>query len=396
MKIGIDATGLWATNEGAPSGIVNYTIGIMHGLLDLNVGHEFVIYFRNAVCEDLMSRSDSATFRVLRSRNRKWLQQTTLPLTAASDSLDVMFFPFNSSSLLCRSKSVVTIHDLHPFTVPERFAVVHSSQAHRTDFRAELNQWYWKSMLRQASRRATRVLAVSSVTKVDIETIFGVAGDKIDVVHEGVDLSVFAQEISGDDGLVFRKQYGLPDRYILGVGTHGYKNVEGSVIAFSKVKERAASPVKLVIAGTKRSLSANIFELVEKLGLGEDIVFTDFFPDADLNRLYRHSELLLFPSFYEGFGLPILEAFASGTPVVASTAGALPEVAGDAALLVDPTDHEGIAAAVLALLGNPQRRAELVQRGADRARQFTWHEAARGTLTVLEKAANERRQLAAR
>lgn len=396
MKIGIDATGLWAANEGAPSGIVNYTVRIINGLLDLDAGHEFVIYFRNGVCEDLVSQRSSATFRMLRSRNRKWLQQTALPLAAVSDSLDVMFFPSNSSSLLYRPRSVVTIHDLHPFTVPERFAVVHSSQVHRTSFRAELNQWYWKNMLRQASQRATRVLAVSSVTKVDIETIFGVAGDKIDVVHEGVDLSVFSQKLSSDDGLVFRRQYGLPERYILGVGTHGYKNVEGSIRAFGKVKERAASPVKLVIAGTKRSLSANVFELVENLGLSDDVVFTDFFPDIDLNRLYRHSELMLFPSFYEGFGLPILEAFASRIPVVASTAGALPEVAGDAALLVEPTDYEGIAAAVLSLLGDPQYRNALVQRGTERVGRFTWHEAATGTLGVLEKAAHDRRQLSTR
>jgi glycosyltransferase involved in cell wall biosynthesis len=385
MRIGIDATGLLAASEGAPSGIINYAMEITRGLLESGSGHEYVVYFRNEIDDGLAALSSMAEFKVLRSGNRKVLQQTGLPIAAASDRLDVMFFPFNSASLFCPTKSVVTIHDLHPFTVPERFAIVHSSQVHRTSLRSRFNQWYWKSMLRHASRRATRVLAVSEVTKKDVESIFGISPEKIDVVHEGAPESFFLRDAT-DDGADFRAQYKLPERYILGVGTHGYKNVEGSIRAFEIVRKRVSSPIKLVIAGTLSSLGEDKFALVKTLGLQSDVVFTGFFPDEDLNRLYRHAELLLFPSFYEGFGLPVAEAFASGTPVVASTAGALPEVSGGAASLVDPNDVEGIAAAVLAILNDPRCRDEHVRRGLERAQNFTWGAAASGTLRVLERA----------
>ena len=387
MRIGIDATGLWAANEESPSGIINYTIQITRGLLTVDHVHEYFIYCRNGISEPLAEFSSRAVLKVLRSRNRKLLQQTRLPFAAVRDGLDVMFFPFNSSALLCPCKSVVTIHDLHPFTVPERFAIVHGTHVHQTNWRSNANQWYWRTILRRSSQRASRVLAVSEVTKIDIENIFGIPADKIDVVHEGADQRIFARkEAAVDDDSTFRRKYNLPPRYILCMGTHGYKNVEGSIRAFRLVKERAPEPVKLVIAGAKRYLGEDKFHLVRDLSLENDVIFTDFFPDEDLPGLYAHADLLLFPSFYEGFGLPVVEAFGCGTPVVASTAGALPETSGDAALLVDPGNLEDIAAAVLALLTDEDLRTRQRERGWRRVKEFTWEGAARKTVRVLEKA----------
>jgi glycosyltransferase involved in cell wall biosynthesis len=183
----------------------------------------------------------------------------------------------------------------------------------------------------------------------------------------------------------FREEYDLPERYVRCVGTHAYKNVEGAIRAFSAVRHQF-DLLKLVVTGNRDYLTRDVFQIVRDLGLGGQVIFTGFFPDEDLKYLYQCAELLLFPSFYEGFGLPILEAFACGTPVVTSTSGSLPEIAGQAALLVNPNDAGDIACSVLKVLSKKGLRDRLRQQGLSRAREFSWEKSARETLSVFVKA----------
>lgn len=239
-------------------------------------------------------------------------------------------------------------------------------------------------MMRVLSKK-DRVIAVSKATQRDVQKYFKTSPERIDVVHEGVDLNKFSSGRNVADLEWFRKKYQLPGRYILCVGTHGYKNLNGSLKAFNIVKQRVKNHIKLVIAGSKRSVRNEIFKLVEQLELEDDIIFTGFFPDKDLNNLYRCAELLLFPSFYEGFGLPVLEAFACGIPVVSSKMGSLPEVGGKAALFVDPNNYEEIASAVIRILNDKSFRENKRQQGLEQVNKFSWERAARSTLKVFEK-----------
>lgn len=387
MRIGIDATGVWRDGEKL-GGVVNYTVEITRSLVNVDTENEYIIYCRNDVSDELADLSPRASLQVLRSRSRKLLQQTRLPLAALSDRLDLMFFPLNSASLISPCKSVVTIHDLHPYVIPERFAVVHGSQVHGSFLRSAASRWYWRRMLEMASRRISRIVAVSDVTKKDIETIFRIPGEKIDVVHEGVDKERFGFHGHDKGSASFREEHDLPERYILCMGTHAYKNLEGSIRSFHHVRKCAQQTLSLVICGRTGNIGHEIYELVRELDLERSVIFTGFFPEEHLSNLYRNAELLLFPSFYEGFGLPVLEAYACGTPVVASTAGALPEVAGDAALLTDPENPSEIASAVLKLLTDSELREKKRRLGYKRVEQFSWEKSARKTIEVFEKAAS--------
>jgi glycosyltransferase involved in cell wall biosynthesis len=296
-----------------------------------------------------------------------------------------MFFPYNSAALFSPCRSVVTIHDLHPYVIADRFSLVHGPDLQGGRLRSTVNKLYWKKMLIAACRRMDHIIAVSKSTKRDITDIFKIPAGSVSVVHEGVDTSYFNVDSNGQDPDSFRKTYNLPQHYILCVGTHAYKNIEGAIRAFSIIRAKHNQEIHLVIAGKKSYLGRNIPELVSSLQLGPYVVFTDFFPDKDLKYLYQQAEMFLFPSFYEGFGLPVLEAFACGIPVVTSNKGSLPEVSGDAALLVDPSDPQDIAAAMLRLLRDGAFRKKLIQKGFKQVEKFSWAKAASGTLNVFQE-----------
>ena len=384
MKIGIDATGVWGIKDGLLNGIMVYTIQVVNNLLKIDNKNEYFLYCRDEIPIQFNVRPSSATFRVISSKNRKILQQFKLPMAALHDRVDLMFFPYHSASLFCPCKSVVTIHDLHPYVVPKRFAKIHGSQVHGNKLISIINKTYWKKMLELASKRVDRIIAVSHSTKKDIANIFHIPIGKIHAVYEGVDKEHF--QVDAEKDLVyFREKHSLPEKYILCVGTHAYKNIEGAINSFGIIKKKYQASIKLVIAGNKDYFGREIFQLVKDLDVEDHIIFTGFFPAEDLKYLYQCAEVFLFPSFYEGFGLPVLEAFACGTPVVTSNKGSLPEVGGEAALLVNPNDPEEIASAVLKLLDDRSFRDDKRQQGFNQVEKFSWEEAATETLEVFEK-----------
>jgi glycosyltransferase involved in cell wall biosynthesis len=209
------------------------------------------------------------------------------------------------------------------------------------------------------------------------------------VVYPGYDQTIF-QPVR-DEGVIeaVKARYGIAGDYALFVGTlQPRKNLIRLIEAFSNFRF-PISDFRLVIAGKKGWLYQEIFRWVEELGLEKKVVFTGYVPEGDLPVLLSGARLFVFPSLYEGFGLPVLEAMACGTPVVCSNASSLPEVAGDAAVLVDPQDVEGLAAAMERVLGDEELRAELIVRGFEQARKFSWERCARETLDVLESVCHE-------
>jgi glycosyltransferase involved in cell wall biosynthesis len=283
---------------------------------------------------------------------------------------DLLFVPAHVLPIFHPRRSVVTIHDLGYLTYPE---------AHRL-----LDRLYLDLSTRYNAHTATHLIADSSATKQDLIERYGTEPDKITVVYPGYDQTTF-QPVR-DRGAIeaVKARYDIAGDYILFIGTlQPRKNLTCLIKAFSNLQS-PISNIQLVIAGKKGWLYKDIFQQVEKLGLEGRVVFTDYVPDGDLPAILSGARLFVFPSLYEGFGLPVLEAMACGTPVVCSNVSSLPEVAGDAAVLVDPLDVEGLATTMERVLGDEELRAKLIECGFAQARKFPWERCARETLSVLE------------
>jgi glycosyltransferase involved in cell wall biosynthesis len=264
---------------------------------------------------------------------------------------------------------VVTIHDLAFLAYPERFRAA--------------RQRYLALMTRLSARRAARVIAVSAHTAREVVTRLGVAPERVVVVPNAV-AEHFRPEPDPAVLAAFRAAKQLPEGYVLFVGTlEPRKNVTGLLRAFAQLA--ADDPtLTLVIAGGRGWLYDEIFALHEALGLQARVRFTGFVPPEELPRWYQAAIAFVYPSLYEGFGLPPLEAMACGTPVITSTAPAILEVVGAAAQTVDPLDDQALARALRAVVHDPARQAQLRAAGLARAATFTWARMARETRAVYE------------
>lgn len=292
----------------------------------------------------------------------EWLR---LRATGALDA-DVAFFPHYDVPLLAlHSRSVVTVQDLIHFKVPSAFP-----------------RWRRVAagvLLHRAVQGAGRVLVSSECTLRDLEERFPGCGFKVGVVPLGVS-PFFAAPGAGEEDRVPGRIGGT---YLLCVGNRKpHKNLTVAVEALALLRNEAPD-LRLVIVGDVFQGWESVLDRAVELGVRERLVEVSGASDADLRALYAGCEALLFPSLYEGFGLPVLEAMASGAPVVASNRSSVPEVVGDAGLLVDPEDPRGFAEAVLRLRRTPALREELVRRGRERAANFTWERAATATADVL-------------
>lgn len=371
MRIGVDATPVW----GPPVGHYTYMVCLVRHLLALDPAHELHIYCRKEVPEAFRSLRDRARFTVFDLANRKLCEQWAIPRAARADRLDGLHMCW-SHPLLYRGRSVVTVHGIEWLTHPG--VPIHS----------RVNQLYYSSFVRMTCRRATRIIAISEFIKQAFMEHMGVAEDRIDVVHHGVDTDRYFRVTEEPLRERVRERYGLPERFVLFVGAMvANKNLDRLLRSFQRVaKERACRDVGLVIVGGEAWNSRPLQERARELGLEDRLTFTGYVPDEDLRTLYSLARVYAFPSLVEGFGLPVLESFACGTPVVTSKVTAMPEVAGDAALLVDPLDEEELAGALFRALTEEELRRELVRKGYERAQQFTWERTAQRTLAVYEKA----------
>jgi glycosyltransferase involved in cell wall biosynthesis len=274
--------------------------------------------------------------------------------------------------LVCPVPTVVTVHDLGYLYYP---------QAHRL-----LDRWYLDWTTRRHSRLAAAVVADSQATFADLTRHYQADPDRIVVIYPGCDESLGRVDDPRAVATV-RARYGLGADYLLYLGTlQPRKNLVRLVEAFACLRSRAAD-LKLVLAGKKGWLYDELFDRVKSLGLEGRVVFSDYIAEDDKAALLSGALALVYPSLYEGFGLPVLEAMACGTPVLTSNVSSLPEVAGDAALCVDPLDTDAIATGMSRLIDDADLRRTLVQRGYDQVRKFSWANAASEVLQVLETVA---------
>ncbi len=256
-------------------------------------------------------------------------------------------------------------------------------------FHLKLNLWFLNLMMPRFLARADSIIAVSACSKRDCINLYGIRESKIRVISEAADPRW--QPVTDPTVLTaVRDKYKLPERFILYLGTIEPRKNLGAV--FEALQRLRADPANqlgpkpmLVVAGRKGWLYEPLFAKVTELGLQDCVIFTGYVPDEDTSALMSAATLFVFASLYEGFGLPVLEAMACGTPVVCSNTSSLPEVAGDAALIVDPTDVRAFGGALRSLWDNPELRAQLGARGLRHVRQFSWERAAEETAAVYRE-----------
>jgi glycosyltransferase involved in cell wall biosynthesis len=264
--------------------------------------------------------------------------------------------------------TVLTVHDLIFRHLPEH---------HKP-----LNRWYLNLTMPLYCRRATHVIAISECTRHDLVAAYGLPPEKVTVVYEAADFRFRPQP--SEAVAAVRARYGLPDRYLLFVGTiEPRKNLTRLLSAFEVVHAEGLTD-GLTIVGKRGWLYGDFFARLEASPVRNAVLFPGYVPDEDLPAVYAGAQALVFPSLYEGFGLPVLEAMACGAPVVASHVSSIPEVGGEAALFFDPTDTDEMAQTIRCLLHDAALRGEVQVRGLTQATRFSWERAADETRAVYD------------
>jgi len=277
------------------------------------------------------------------------------------------------------AKIIVTVHDLIFKTFPE-------GHTQRTLDETEKN-------MANIGEKASKIICCSKNTVRDLKKYFNIKKEKISLVYQGVDKNMFYVIGSEEDRQADRmlKKRGIYEPYILSVGTiEPRKNLENILHAFDKLRTRKQFSGKLVVIGMKGWMSDGIESLIRKLELKNHVLFMGYINNHELRHFYNRAEAFLFPSFYEGFGFPIVEAFCCGTPVVTSNVSSCPEVAQDAALLTNPYNPEEIATAISRIVNDAGLKQSLREKGFRRAGDFNFHKTAKKTLAVYKEAYKSR------
>jgi glycosyltransferase involved in cell wall biosynthesis len=375
MRIAIDYTS--AIVQGA--GIGRYTRNLVAALAQLDSGDRYTLFSTEApTTERPIPTAPTFRSRVVPVGNRRatilWHRlRIPMPAELVMGRADVLHGPDFTLPPTIGARTVVTIHDLAFLTHPE--CALPSLVA------------YLSRVVPHALHRADRVIAVSQRTATDLIERLDVPAERISVIHLGVDPS-FAHLPADDAVAEACARLGLATPFVLAVGTiEPRKNYERLIAAFARIAREAVGPRMLVIAGHKGWLYEGVFAAAQRHGVAEQVRFLNYVAEDDLRALYRAAAVVAMPSLYEGFGIPLLEAMASGTPIVCSTAGSLPEVAADAGLLVPAEDTEALAEALLRVVREPVLAAALVAHGRERVKAFTWQAAAQAHLRVYHEAA---------
>ncbi len=370
MRIGID-TRLVAYRQG---GIASYVSHLLPALaaLDPHSSYSILRHYTDPTSREAAPNLHRVTvYTPCHHRLERW----ALAIETARLRLDLLHSPDFIPPVGGARHSVVTVHDLNFIYYPE--------------FLTADSRRYYNGQIEWAVRRADHVIADSQATRDDLLRLLHVPPEKVTAVLLAADPAFRPLPTAHVTATLARHQ--LPNGYLLFVGTlEPRKNLPGLLTAYDMLRRRGETQSPLAIVGGRGWLCDEIFSQVDTLHMNEWVRFLHDVSNDELPAIYNGAAVLITPSFYEGFGLPALEAMACGTPVVVSDRGSLPEVVGEAGVLVSPDDPQAIAAGLAAVLGDPQRATALRQAGLARAAQFTWQETARQTLAVYQAVLNKR------
>ncbi len=385
MRIGVDVSRYFDKSGGV--GI--YAANLLKYLLKIDKNNEYNAYsfFYNCFPLNWKHKKIIDEFRKYGEVNfsqinlptsilkRKWNNASIEKKEKLMGSVDIIHSTAYMIPELFNARLVVTIHDLSFLIFPE----YHTKENYELVLR---NLIYLNS-------RPDMVVCVSWQTKKDVIKYFHVPEEKLSVIYEGVDDS-FKEEIDSDFRKKILEKYGLTGKYLLCVASiEPRKNFLRIINAFSEfIKQEEYKEYSLVCVGGRGWKNIEIYSLVKQKNLEGKIKFLGFIEESELAPIYNQAEIFLYPSLYEGFGLPVLEAMACAVPVVTSNVSSLPEVASDAAILINPYSEKDIYTTVCSLLENGSLREELISKGLDRVREFSWEKTARETLKVYHEVYN--------
>ncbi len=362
MRIGIDAGPMAARR----AGVGQYAVKLISHLVRLAPEEEFVLYRTGPWSGSAESAEWGAHVRVVSA------PKLLLHARSRLDRLDVYHGTNYRLRGAGRRGTVLSIHDL----AAERLPGV---------IRRRVGVRLASEKTRRAAHRATYVIVPSEHTARDVAEVMGVPRERIEVIAYGVGEEYYPERAPGVREAL-RRRHGLPlERYVLCVGTlEPRKNLPALIAAFGRLP-RARRSHCLVLAGSPGWRTQEIYNAIDRFGLAGAVVMPGYLSADELRRLYSYADLFVFPSLYEGFGLPPLEAMACGAPVITSNRASLPEVVGDAALQIDPGDPGALAEAMTAVLDDESLAASLRERGFDRVKRFSWERTARQTLELYHR-----------
>ena len=378
MKILIDAFGI--VNE--TTGVGQYSLQLLSALSEIDTKNEYHICLQKKLNDNhpIFNLGDKQNIFFIKddvSAIGPKKQFYYYKLLRRNRFKFDLFHSLNSElPLFSNIKSIVTFHDLKYIKYPyflNKFSTIKSK--------------YLKYTMKKGAEKASKIIAVSQSTKKDIIHLLGIEKDKITVIYEASNLGMYSRkndDISNSDIL---KKYSIQKPYFLYVGEkRPHKNLEGLIEAFAIFKEKYdGRNSSLVLTGKKYSTYHEYITMAENLGVKDSLIFTGFIPEKYLKTIYSEAEILLLLSFYEGFGIPILEAMECGIPVITSNISSMPEVAGEAAILVDPNNIPEIVEKMDNIVNSKILRKQLIKSGLKRVKQFSWEMTARQTLKVYNE-----------
>ncbi len=366
MRIGIDAR-LVHYHQ---AGIGQYILRLTDALANLDHENEYYLFHSR---KDRSRLVDAPNFhrRVLWTPSHHRFERWAISAEMLPHPLDVFHSPDFIPPRKISAPNVVTVHDL-AFLLYPRFLTQDAAR-------------YYGQI--DASRTAAHIIAVSQSTKRDVTRLLGVPDDKVSVIYEAASKSAQPMDKARARELV-REKFGITGAFILFVSTiEPRKNLPTLLAAYSRLRDVYKCDAQLVVAGHKGWLTEEVDQAVAKYNLADRVCFLGSVPNQELAYLYNAARVFALPSFYEGFGLTPLEAMATGTPVIVSNVSSLPEVVGDAGILIDPNDVEAWTVALHRVITDDTLYVEMSEKGLKRAQNFSWERAARETLAVYKKVA---------
>lgn len=373
MKIGINALSLTRPKVG----VHNYIVNLVNAILQEDTENEYVVFVtpdmkdefvaQDSLCEIPVSRAPKLRFiiRVLK-------EQFLIPSLLKKYEIDVYHCLDHVIPIFRSVKhAVVTVHDL--------------SSVNQYEMHSWGNRIYFPNFLGASINKSEKVVCVSEQTMKDVMRTFGVEKQRVAVIYHGIDQPWSSvQSFGNSETRETLARYGIDTEYFLFVGTlEPRKNILTLIRSFNELNDLKRD-YKLVITGKKGWYYSRIFDLVKELALEDLVIFTGYVPDEELLELYQNAKLFIYPSYYEGFGFPPLEAMACGTPTIVSDTPALAEVVGDSALKVKPDNVLELKQAITTIIMNPGLESELARKGRDRSKRFRWRKSAQEMINLYE------------
>jgi glycosyltransferase involved in cell wall biosynthesis len=377
MKIGIDVRFALKSRRG----IGNYILQLVKHLAAIDSDNFYILY---SDCDDeleVLPKQNNIALSVLKPKFYPAWEQFCLPLAASKDKLDILHCPANTAPIALNSSLVMTIHDVMYLKsyreVPKPISLYH-----------KLTRLYYRAVVPLAARHASNVITVSEFSKMDIATHFPLyPKSSIVPTYQSIDERFKVLDTDNAKRTV-SNEFDIQNSYFLALGAlDPRKNTELVIQVFAELKQHNCIEGSLVITGVSSSHHKYFQDIAVKLGIGDDVILLGFTSVDQLVALYNGATLFLYPSLYEGFGIPPLESMACGTPVITSNLTSIPEIVEDAALLINPRDPEELKSAILKFINHPNLRSDYIDRGLKQVQKFSWYRMAKQTLDVYEKVA---------